>query len=64
MDNAQCGKKSAKFLLQAESREINKQKCRIRKNADIVYNHQKRNGNLTPLAKRTNDFAEVGKIAW
>ncbi len=35
-----------KFLLQAENREINKQKCRIRKNAEIVYNHKKRNGNL------------------
>ncbi len=45
-----------KFLLQAESREINRQKSRIRKNAEIVYNHKKRNGNLTPLAKRTNDF--------
>ncbi len=45
-----------KFLLQAESREINKQKNRIRKNAEIVYNHKKRNGDSTPLAKRTNDF--------
>ena len=45
-----------KFLLQAESREINRQKSRIRKNAEIVYNHKKRNGNLTSLAKRTNDF--------
>ena len=43
-----------KFLLQAESREINRQKNRIRKNAEIVYNHKKRNGNSTPLAKRTN----------
>ncbi|MCM1047843.1 MAG: type III toxin-antitoxin system ToxN/AbiQ family toxin [Clostridiales bacterium] len=45
-----------KFLLQAESREINRQKNRIRKNAEIVYNHKKRNRNLTALAKRTNDF--------
>lgn len=52
-----------KFLLQAENREINKQKCRIRKNAEIVYNHKKRNGNLTPLAKRTNDFEMLEKLS-
>lgn len=45
-----------KFLLQAESREINRQKNRIRKNAEIVYKHKKRNSDSTPLAKRTNDF--------
>ena len=45
-----------KFLLQAESREINRQKNRIWKNAEIVYNHKLRNGEQTPLAKRTNDF--------
>ena len=50
-----------KFLLQAESREINRQKNRIRKNAEIVYNHKKRNGNSTPLAKRTNDFEVLEK---
>ncbi|MBD5519859.1 MAG: type III toxin-antitoxin system ToxN/AbiQ family toxin [Lachnospiraceae bacterium] len=52
-----------KFLLQAESREINRQKSRIRKNAEIVYNHKKRNGNLTPLAKRTNDFEMLEKLS-
>lgn len=52
-----------KFLLQAENREINKQKSRIRKNAEIVYNHKKRNGNLTPLAKRTNDFEMLEKLS-
>lgn len=52
-----------KFLLQAESREINRQKSRIRKNAEIVYNHKKRNGNLTPLAKRTNDFKVLEKLS-
>lgn len=52
-----------KFLLQAENREINKQKNRIRKNAEIVYNHKKRNGNLTPLAKRTNDFGILEKLS-
>lgn len=50
-----------KFLLQAESREINRQKNRIRKNAEIVYNHKKRNGESTPLAKRTNDFTVLEK---
>ncbi len=50
-----------KFLLQAESREINKQRNRIRKNAEIVYNHKKRNGDSTPLAKRTNDFEVLEK---
>lgn len=50
-----------KFLLQAESREINRQKNRIRKNAEIVYTHKKRNGNSTPLAKRTNDFEVLEK---
>lgn len=52
-----------KFLLQAENRELNKQKNRIRKNAEIVYNHKKRNGNLTPLAKRTNDFGILEKLS-
>lgn len=45
-----------KYLLQAESREINRQKNRILKNAEIVYNHKLRNGNSTALAKRTNEF--------
>ena len=45
-----------KFLLQAESREINRHKNRIMKNAQIVYSHKKKNGSSTPLAKRTNDF--------
>lgn len=52
-----------KFLLQAESREINRQKNRIRKNAEIVYNHKKRNGILTPLAKRTNNFEMLEKLS-
>ncbi len=50
-----------KFLLQAESREISRQKDRIRKNAEIVYNHKKRNKDSTPLAKRTNDFEVLEK---
>ena len=45
-----------KYLLQAESREINRQRNRIIKNAHIVYTHKLRNGNMTSLAKRTNDF--------
>lgn len=50
-----------KFLLQAESREINKQRNRILKNADIVYKHKLRNGDSTSLAKRTNDFIVLEK---
>ena len=50
-----------KFLLQSESREINRQKNRIRKNAEIVYSHKKRNKDSTPLAKRTNDFEMLEK---
>ena len=45
-----------KFLLQAENREINKQKNRILKNASIVYNHKLKYKNSTLLAKRTNEF--------
>lgn len=51
-----------KFLLQAESREVNRQKKRIRKNANIVYRHKKLNGNSTALAKRTNDFELLEKL--
>ncbi len=50
-----------KFLLQAESREINRQKNRIRKNAEIVYNHKKRNKDSPSLAKRTNEFVVLEK---
>lgn len=45
-----------RYLLQAESREINRQKNRIFKNADIVYKHRLRNGDNSPLGKRTNNF--------
>ena len=50
-----------RHLLQAENREINRQKNRIIKNADIVYKHKLRNGESTPLAKRTNDFIILEK---
>lgn len=53
---------SYRFLLQAESREINRQKDRIKKNAEMVYNHKKCNGNATALAKRTNDFKLLEKL--
>lgn len=53
---------SYKYLLQAESREVNRQKNRIRKNADIVYSHKKHNGDSTALAKRTNDFELLEKL--
>ena len=52
---------SYRYLLQAESREVNKQKNRIRNNADIVYSHKIHNGNSTALAKRTNDFEKFKK---
>jgi len=51
-----------KYLLQAESREVNRQKNRIRKNAEIVYSHKKHNGKKTALAKRTNDFEKLEKL--
>lgn len=54
------GKDNRKYKLQvfASSRKPWNQpaKDRIRKNAEIVYSHKKRNGVSTPLAKRTNDF--------
>ena len=53
---------SYRYLLQAESREINKQKNRIRKNAQIVYSHKIHNGNETVLAKRINDFIMLEKL--
>ena len=51
-----------RYLLQAESREVNRQRGRIRKNAEIVYNHKKSKGDWTPLAKRTNDFDLLEKL--
>jgi protein AbiQ len=53
---------SYRYLLQAESREVNRQKNRIRKNAEIVYSHKIHNGNTTALAKRTNDFKMLEKL--
>ena len=53
---------SYRYLLQAESREINRQKNRIRKNAEIVYSHKIHNGDSTALAKRTNDFKLLEKL--
>ena len=53
---------SYRYLLQAESREISRQKNRIRKNAEIVYNHKKHNDNSTALAKRTNNFEMLEKL--
>ena len=53
---------SYKFLLQAEIREINKQKARIYKNAEIVYKHKIRFNNSTLLGKRTNNFKNLEKI--
>ncbi|MBR6666707.1 MAG: type III toxin-antitoxin system ToxN/AbiQ family toxin [Lachnospiraceae bacterium] len=53
---------SYRYLLQAESREINKQRNRIKKNAEIVYSHKKHNGITTPLSSRTNDFELLEKL--
>ena len=53
---------SYRYLLQAESREVNRQRNRIRKNAEIVYEHKLYNGNSTALAKRTNDFVLLEKL--
>lgn len=50
-----------RFLLQTESREINRQRNRIFHNAGIVYSHKRRCGNSTPLAARTNEFAVLEK---
>ena len=52
-----------RFLLQAESREINRQKTKIRKNAELVYNYKKRNCNRTTFAKRINDFELLEKLS-
>ena len=53
---------SYRYLLQAESREISRQKNRIRKNAEIVYSHKKHNDNSTALAERTNNFELLEKL--
>ena len=53
---------SYRYLLQAESREISRQKNRIRKNAELVYSHKKHNDNSTDLAKRTNNFELLEKL--
>lgn len=50
-----------KFLLQAEAREINRQKNRIVKNASIVRTHKLLHKNDTALAKRCNDFESLEK---
>ncbi len=50
-----------RYLLQAENREINKQKNRIYKNAYIVYKHKLKYINSTLLSKRTNDFSVLEK---
>lgn len=51
-----------KTLLQSEYREIKKKRDLILKNAKIVYNHKIKNGDKTPLAKRTNDFSVLEKV--
>ncbi|MBR6401614.1 MAG: type III toxin-antitoxin system ToxN/AbiQ family toxin [Firmicutes bacterium] len=51
-----------KSLLQAEYREIKRKRDLILKNAKIVYTHKLKNGEKTPLARRTNDFALLEKV--
>lgn len=46
-----------KALLQAEYREIKRKRDIIVKYSRTVYNHKIKNGDKTPLAKRTNDFS-------
>ena len=43
-------------LLLAEYRFMKSRQDKIRKNAELVYNHKVKNGMSTPLAKRCNDF--------
>ena len=50
-----------KYLLQAEAREINKQRNRILKNASIVRSHKLSHKDSTPLSKRCNDFEALEK---
>lgn len=50
-----------KFLLQAEAREINRQRNRILKNAAIVRSHKILHKDNTPLSKRCNDFVALEK---
>lgn len=50
-----------KTLLQSEYREIKRKRDLILKNAKIVYNHKIKNGDKTPLAKRTHDFVVLEK---
>ena len=54
--------KNYRYLLQSENIEINKQKERIRKNANTVYKHKCVNNNGTSLSKRTNDFKKLEQL--
>ncbi len=53
---------SYRYILQAESREVNRQRDKIKRNAEIVYSHKQHNGDKTALAKRTNDFQFLEKL--
>lgn len=48
-----------KALLLAEYRYIKSIRDKIKKNAVILYNHKKQNGNTTALSKRCNDFERL-----
>lgn len=49
-------------LLLAEYRYIKSIQNKLRKNALIIYKHKLTNGDLTPLAKRCNDFTLLEKL--
>lgn len=53
---------SYKALLELEYREICKKANKIKKNANVVYNHKTTMGNSTALAKRCNDFEKLEKL--
>ncbi len=53
---------SYRYILQAEIREINRLKNRIRNSAKAVYAHKKHHGVSTPLAKRTNNFELLERL--
>ena len=50
-------------LLLAEYRFIKSIQEKIRKNAVMIYNHKKENGNKTSLAKRCNDFIKLEEVS-
>lgn len=54
--------KSYRYILLSEYRYIKSIHKKIAKNAENLYKHKIENGNLTPLAKRCNDFMLLEKL--